>query len=125
MITASFEQSREKGILSMELRGHAGFAELGKDPVCAGASVLAMTAAQCVRSMEQAGRLQKKAHILIRGGRVLVTAKPKEESFDEARLLFWAVETGLRLLSEAYPGYVQVKKEKERGKKFGVACGDD
>ncbi len=61
MITASFEQSREKGILSMELRGHAGFAELGKDPVCAGASVLAMTAAQCVRSMEQAGRLQKKA----------------------------------------------------------------
>ena len=125
MITASFEQSREKGILSMELRGHAGFAELGKDPVCAGASVLAMTAAQCVRSMEQAGRLQKKAHILIRGGRVLVTAKPKEESFDEARLLFWAVETGLRLLSEAYPGYVQVKKEKGRGKKFGVVCGDD
>ena len=125
MITASIEQSREKGILSMELRGHAGFAELGKDPVCAGASVLAMTAAQCVRSMEQAGRLQKKAHILIRGGRVLVTAKPKEESFDEARLLFWAVETGLRLLSEAYPGYVQVKKEKGRGKKFGVVCGDD
>ncbi len=112
MITASFEQSREKGILSMELRGHAGFAELGKDPVCAGASVLAMTAAQCVRSMEQAGRLQKKAHILIRGGRVLVTAKPREEAFDEARLLFWAVETGLRLLSEAYPGYIQVKKEK-------------
>ena len=125
MITASFEQSREKGILSMELRGHAGFAELGKDPVCAGASVLAMTAAQCVRSMEQAGRLQKKAHILIRGGRVLVTAKPREEAFDEARLLFWAVETGLRLLSEAYPGYIQVKKEKGRGKKFGVACGDD
>ena len=125
MITASFEQSREKGILSMELRGHAGFAELGKDPVCAGASVLAMTAAQCVRSMEQAGRLQKKAHILIRGGRVLVTAKPKEESFDEARLLFWAAETGMRLLSEAYPGYVQVKKEKGRGKKFGVVCGDD
>ena len=125
MITASFEQSREKGILSMELRGHAGFAELGKDPVCAGASVLAMTAAQCVRSMEQAGRLQKKAHILIRGGRVLVMAKPKEESFDEARLLFWAVETGLRLLSEAYPGYVQVKKEKRREKRCGVACDDD
>lgn len=120
MITASFEQSREKGILSMELRGHAGFAELGKDPVCAGASVLAMTAAQCVRSMEQAGRLQKKAHILIRGGRVLITAKPKEESFDEARLLFWAVETGLRLLSEAYPGYIQVKKEKGIMKNYGI-----
>lgn len=111
MITASFIQNREQGFLSMELRGHAGFAELGKDPVCAGASVLAMTAAQCVKSMEEAGRLQKKAHILIRSGRVQVTAKPKEEAFDEARLLFWAAETGLRLLSEAYPGFIQVKRE--------------
>ena len=109
MITASFEQDRKQGFLSMEVRGHAGFDALGKDPVCAGASVLAMTAAQCVKTMEQAGRLRKKAHIVIRGGRVLVTAKPREESFDEARLLFWAAETGLRLLSEAYPKNVQVK----------------
>ncbi len=112
MIQVRFEQNREQGVLSMELRGHAGFAALGKDPVCAGASVLAMTAAQCVKSMEEAGRLQKKAHILIRSGRVLVTAKPREEAFDEARLLFWAAETGLKLLSEAYPGYIKVKSEK-------------
>ena len=104
----------------MELRGHAGFAALGKDPVCAGASVLAMTAAQCVKSMEEAGRLQKKAHILIRSGRVLVTAKPREEAFDEARLLFWAAETGLKLLSEAYPGYIKVKSEELRYHTCGV-----
>ena len=111
MIEVHFEQDREKRILSMEVRGHADFAELGKDPVCAGASVLAMTAAQCVKSMEEAGRLRKKAHIVIRGGRVLVTAKPREEAFDEARLLFWTAETGMRLLSEAYPGNIQVKRE--------------
>ena len=45
MIEVRFEEDREKGVLSMELRGHAGFAELGRDPVCAGASVLAMTLA--------------------------------------------------------------------------------
>ena len=95
----------------MEVRGHAGFAELGKDPVCAGASVLAMTAAQCVKAMEQAGRLQKKAHIVIRSGRVLVTAKPREEFWNEAKHLFWVGETGMRLLSEAYPGYIKVKRE--------------
>ena len=111
MIQVRFEQNRERGVLSMELRGHAGFAALGKDPVCAGASVLAMTAAQCVKSMEEAGRLQKKAHILIRSGRVLVTAKPREEFRNEAKHLFWVGETGMRLLSEAYPGYIQVKKE--------------
>ena len=109
MIQVRFEQNRERGVLSMELRGHAGFAALGKDPVCAGASVLAMTAAQCVKSMEEAGRLQKKAHILIRSGRVLVTAKPREEAFDEARLLFWAAAAGLRRRSQAYPGNVEVK----------------
>lgn len=111
MIEVYFEQDREKGFLSMEVRGHAGFAELGKDPVCAGASTLAMTAAQCVKSMETAGRLRKKAHIVIRGGRVLVTAKPREEALDEARLLFWTAETGLILLGEAYPGHIKVKKE--------------
>ena len=111
MISVRFEENKERRVLSMEVRGHADFAELGKDPVCAGASILAVTAAQCVKSMEEAGRLRKKAHIVIRGGRVLVTAKPKEERFDEARLLFWAAETGLRLLSEAYPGHIKVKKE--------------
>ena len=110
MIEVRFEEDREKGVLSMELRGHAGFAELGRDPVCAGASVLAMTLAQCVKAMEEAGRLRKKAHILLRGGRALVTVKPQEGYYDEARHLFWVGETGLRLLAEAYPGYLEIKE---------------
>ena len=69
MVEVRFEEDREKGVLSMELRGHAGFAQLGRDPVCAGASVLAMTVAQCAKAMEEAGRLRKKAHVIIRGGR--------------------------------------------------------
>ena len=113
MIEVRFEEDREKGVLSMELRGHAGFAELGRDPVCAGASVLAMTLAQCAKVMEEAGRLRKKAHILLRGGRALVTVKPREGYYDEARHLFWVGETGLRLLAEAYPENVSVKMNTE------------
>jgi uncharacterized protein YsxB (DUF464 family) len=109
MIEVRFEEDREKGVLSMELRGHAGFAELGRDPVCAGASVLAMTVAQCVKSMEVAGRLRKKAHILVRSGRVLVTAKPKAEYLQETRHLYWVGETGMRLLAETYPGYIEIQ----------------
>lgn len=93
----------------MEVIGHASFAELGKDPVCAGASVLAMTVAQCVKCMEEAGRLQKRAHILIRNGRVLVTAKPKPEAMQETRHLYWVGETGIRLLAETYPGYIEIQ----------------
>ena len=109
MISVRFEENKERRVLSMEVRGHADFAELGKDPVCAGASVLAMTVAQCVKGMEEAGRLQKKAHIVIRSGRVLVTAKPVEEFWNEAKHLFWVGETGMRLLSEAYPGNVAIR----------------
>lgn len=104
MVTVRFDREH----LTMDLKGHAGFAQLGKDPVCAGASVLAMTVAQCVKSMEEAGRLQKKAHIVIRNGRVLVTAKPREEYRAEAEHLFWVGETGFRLLAESYPDYVVI-----------------
>ncbi len=109
MVSVRFEQDRERGFLSMELVGHAGFAQMGKDPVCAGASVLAMTLAQCAKAMEEAGRLREKAHILLRGGRALVTVKPREGFLDEARHLFWVGETGLRLLAEAYPGYIEIQ----------------
>lgn len=110
MVEVRIKKDREKSFLSLEVIGHAGFARLGRDPVCAGASVLAMTLAQCVRTMEEAGRLQKKAHIIVRNGRVLVTVKPKPERWDEAAHLFWVVETGLGLLQEAYPGYIQIEE---------------
>lgn len=109
MTTVRFGKDEEKGVLSMEVLGHTGFAEAGKDPVCAGASTLAMTVAQCVKTMEEAGRLQKKAHIVIRNGRVLVTAKPKPEHLQETRHLFWVGETGMRLLAEAYPLYIEIR----------------
>ena len=109
MTTVRFEKDLENGVLSMEVRGHTGFAEAGKDPVCAGASTLAMTVAQCVKTMEENERLQKQAHIVIRSGRVLVTAKPKTEYLQETRHLFWMAETGMRLLAEAYPENIVIR----------------
>ncbi len=111
MIRVRFQTDRERGRLRMDLRGHAGFAELGKDPVCAGASVLAMTVAHCVTAMEKAGRLREKAGLTIRSGRVSVTAEPKAESFGEAQHLFWVGEAGLRLLAEAYPGCLEIRND--------------
>lgn len=109
MISVRFGNDPEKGSLSMELRGHAGFAELGKDPVCAGASVLAMTVAQGVKLLEEAGKLRRKARLRIREGEVLVSACPREEAMGEARHLFRVGELGLRLLAEAYPENVEIR----------------
>lgn len=109
MTTAKFECSRESGFLKMEVKGHAGFAELGKDPVCAGASVLAMTVAQCVESMHAAGQLDKKPRTLIRNGRVSVTVKPKPSFFDAALHVFWVGQTGMLLLATAYPDNIKLE----------------
>ena len=106
MTTAKFEKGVE--FISMTVRGHAGFAELGKDPVCAGASVLAMTVAQCVDNMHCEGKLKKKPSITVRNGRVSVVAKPKPEHFSEALHTFYVGEIGMQILSEVYPESVQL-----------------
>ena len=46
---------------------------------------------------------------MVRGGRVLVTVKPREEFLPETRHLFWAAETGMRLLAEAYPENIAIR----------------
>ena len=106
MVDVKFEYGKEIGYLSMTMRGHANFAELGKDVVCAGASILGMTVAQAIQIMSDDGRLQKKANITIRNGRITVTAKPKPEHFAEALHSFYLGEVGMQLLAEAYPGTI-------------------
>ena len=112
MVTARFNHEEEAW--TMSIRGHASFADLGKDPVCAGASVLAMTVAQCVQLMYSQGKLQKKPHITIRGGRVDVTAKPKEEYEGECRHTFFVGEVGMTLLAESYPENVMILRNSPR-----------
>lgn len=107
MVSASVKVLRDEGAIEMRVNGHADFRELGKDPVCAGASVLAVTAAQCAITMRESGRLQKKPVVNVKGGNVRVVVKPKPEHFLEALLIFGTVSTGFQLLAEAYPGNVK------------------
>lgn len=108
MTTARFMHLPDNGSLMMTVRGHTGFAEIGRDPVCAGASILSMTAVQCLLMMWEAGKLKKKPHVTIRNGRVEITAKPKEEYFGEAYHCLWMAQVGLYMLEEAYPGNVML-----------------
>lgn len=106
MVSASLKVLRDKGAIEMRCQGHADFREMGKDPVCAGASVLAVTMAQCAETMHESGRLQKKPVVTVRGGNVRVVVKPKPEAFHDAVLIFAGISVGFQLLQEAYPGYV-------------------
>lgn len=107
MVSASIKILRDEGAIELRCQGHASFAELGKDPVCAGASVLAVTAAQCAETMYTAGRLQKKPVVNVRGGNVRVVIKPKPDRFTEAMLIIGTLAVGYQLLAEAYPEHVK------------------
>ena len=105
MIDVRFEALKGE-VLILDMKGHAGFAELGKDPVCAGASVLAMTVSVCTETMHREGKLKKAPTMRVKNGRVLVVCKPKPEYWTEALHLFYVAETGMHLLAESYPEHV-------------------
>lgn len=106
MIDTKFKT--EGDALIMDMKGHASFAEMGKDPVCAGASILAMTVAQCIRNMGDERKFQKRPTIRIQNGRVLVVCKPKPAYYAEALHIYYMGETGMHLLAESYPDNVSL-----------------
>lgn len=109
MIKVSFEISDNGKTIILNIRGHAGAADVGKDIVCASASILAYTVAQEVQTMYDRGRLKKKPNIRLEEGDSTITCKPVKTSMTEALHIFLVAQTGFRLLAQTYPDYVQVK----------------
>lgn len=108
MVKAYFDFDTERNAFEMRVQGHADFAELGKDPVCAGASVLAFTAAQVIDLIDR-NQLLEEPVIRISGGNVRLVCRPNEKSFCRAQTVFLFAQIGMQLLEAAYPGHVSVK----------------
>lgn len=51
MIQVTIEQDQSKQVRSFEMKGHADFAEHGKDLVCAGASAVSFGAVNAIMSL--------------------------------------------------------------------------
>ena len=109
MVKATFEHLADRGVYIAQVRGHANFDELGKDVVCAGASMYAMGLAQCVLLMREEGKLIKTPTLKVGNGEVFVVAKPKPEHEEELRHYFAMAQVGYRLLEAAYPKNVSLK----------------
>jgi len=107
MVKAWFDN--KDGTLEMRVQGHAGFAEIGKDPVCAGASVLAMAAAQCIDWMGGHDCMEEPPKIHVAGGNVRVTCRPKEDYFPQVFTVMEVAQVGMLLLEGAYPEHAAVK----------------
>jgi uncharacterized protein YsxB (DUF464 family) len=96
-----------KHILSLYISGHAGYAEHGKDIICASASILAYTLIQCMQKMQTEDKL-KCIEIDIQDGVISVKCEPEENALAEAQNTFTTICEGYKLLAENYPQFVRL-----------------
>ena len=106
MITVTFTEEGNK--LSLRLEGHAGYAEIGKDIVCASASILAYTVAQFVMEAEHQGDLES-AEIRMDSGDTLISCEPTEDISLGMQNMYQFAKMGYALLQHNYPQYVRLQ----------------
>jgi uncharacterized protein YsxB (DUF464 family) len=96
MIKATFTESEKK--LSLRLEGHAGYAEIGKDIVCASASILAYTLASFVKDVED-------SIVDLTSGCTTIECETSDRAVVNA---FLHTKRGFELLAFNYPQYVEI-----------------
>ena len=117
MITVNLAQDDEKKTLSLKLSGHAGQADIGKDIVCASATILAYTVAQVVRLMEGNKELTRKPTVKLDKGDIEITCRCKTDtSYAEALHTYFVAQVGYSLLAHNYPQYVALNSLGEPAK---------
>jgi uncharacterized protein YsxB (DUF464 family) len=102
MITVTYH----KGLNRVVVEGHAGFAEAGKDLVCASATILAYTLAAFVDAKEQEGKCWcTMCHF--NEGEAFVSCKANEGNEGEIAVGFETIVRGFELLAEKFPDNVK------------------
>jgi hypothetical protein len=95
---------------SLEICGHAGYAEYGKDIVCAAVSALAETAALSLEKVAGVKPLVRK-----REGYFLLKLPENitEDAYTRSSIIIEAICLGLEDMSKSYPSHIQVKMKRE------------
>lgn len=91
----------------INIEGHAGFAEVGKDIVCAACSCLSQTLVEAVSSEED---FAATVYINSHDAQVYVRCIPLTEARDKCRTVMDTIYTGFAVLAEQYPQYVSIKE---------------
>ena len=94
--------------LRLEVKGHADYAEAGKDIVCAGASMLTGALAGVLEDAEARGRTMFEWKD--RDGELVIWADPNLGSMQEIKSYFRMAVKGRRMLAEQYPKYAELKE---------------
>lgn len=107
----NIEMTHCGGTCVLRMTGHAGQADVGRDIVCAAASILCYTAAQTALDLHERGMLRKKPRVDIGKGDATVTLCPRQDAAAEVTVALRTVATGFALLAHHYPEYVTFRRE--------------
>ena len=100
--------TREGNKLSLRFKGHAGYAEIGCDIVCASASILVYTTASLILEMKAIGRLSKSPVVKLSEGDALIEAECKDQdALNEAMQIMHFAKVGYSLLQNTYPEHIK------------------
>lgn len=106
MVKVEFEHT--KSLLKLSVTGHARSAEAGPDIICASASILAYTLAQCIKFYEENKCLKCTPQIKLEKGNCEIICKPKNDYYEEVAHTYWVTQSGLLLLAYNYPDHIQI-----------------
>ena len=94
--------SMDKTHFTVKLDGHAGYAPVGADIVCAGASMLAATLARALGGV--AGY-----HYVDDGNMMEVSCTPTAAQLPRVLTTLDVIDSGFSLLASTYPNHVKYK----------------
>ena len=101
MIRAVYDRKQ----LRLSVEGHANAGAYGRDPVCAGVSVLVQTLAASVQRLAEYGMAEKSLTV-IKPGDSVVCCRPVPGFACIVRTAFDCICCGLELVAEAEPEHV-------------------
>lgn len=101
----------EKNSMHLEAEGHAGYARMGQDIVCAAASSLISTLMMALNA-----QLSHESRILFedpRDGPLRIDCEPAEDERHAAKMIYRTVACGIEALSFKYPDNVSFELKEE------------
>ena len=105
--TVTFRKRSDGALLGYEASGHAGYAEVGADIVCAAVSALTQTTLNGLREVLKAPAMfdtdDERAFL-----KVNLTPEATEEQIERAQLLLQTLLEGLRAIERDYPRNLRI-----------------
>lgn len=101
--------------LTLDMDGHADAGPYGKDIVCAAESMLTQALLQTLIDLEADKRCGMQWTGSPEIGFLHVEAAPAEGQEETIRTCFRVTVTGLRMLAERYPNYINLEEDVENG----------